>query len=306
MRCNRHDEMETMTSAPAVPIYKLFGEHAPWPMAEMLHCETIEARGRLHNWQITPHQHNGLFQLLYLRHGHAKVQVDGRHFTLEGGGVLIVPQMVVHGFEFRRNAVGIVLTVAQPLVVALVGESGDGMAPFRMAATQVLQDDADGVTVQASLMALAREYRGSAPNRGRLMEALLASILILLARIVRAPAPAPAARPELGKAAEHFNRFCQLIELRYTEQRPISWYADQLAMTSAHLNSLCRQVARRSALELVHERVMLEAKRNLVYTSMTVSVVAHELGFADPAYFTRFFKRQAGVAPLAFRRRAGQ
>jgi len=49
---------------------------------------------------------------------------------------------------------------------------------------------------------------------------------------------------------------------------------------------------------------VLAAKRNLVYTSMTVSVVSHTLGFSDPAYFTRFFKREVGVSPKEFRRQA--
>jgi AraC family transcriptional activator of pobA len=51
--------------------------------------------------------------------------------------------------------------------------------------------------------------------------------------------------------------------------------------------------------------VILEAKRNLVYTSMTISVVSNTAGFADPAYFTRFFKRQVGLSPREFRLKAG-
>jgi len=55
----------------------------------------------------------------------------------------------------------------------------------------------------------------------------------------------------------------------------------------------------------VHERMLLEAKRNLVYTSMTISVVSYTTGFSDPAYFTRFFKRQTGMSPKEFRKRVG-
>jgi AraC family transcriptional activator of pobA len=52
---------------------------------------------------------------------------------------------------------------------------------------------------------------------------------------------------------------------------------------------------------VLHARLMLEAKRSLVYTSMTVAEVGYSLGFADPAYFSRVFARRAGVAPAAFR-----
>jgi AraC family transcriptional regulator, transcriptional activator of pobA len=67
---------------------------------------------------------------------------------------------------------------------------------------------------------------------------------------------------------------------------------------------LCRQASEKSALELIHDRLLLEAKRNLVYTSMNISEVSYAVGFADPAYFTRFFKRLAGMSPKEFREHA--
>ena len=52
---------------------------------------------------------------------------------------------------------------------------------------------------------------------------------------------------------------------------------------------------------MIHQRLLLEAKRNLVYTAMTIQQVSDSLGFSEPAYFSRFFKRYAGVSPRAFR-----
>jgi AraC family transcriptional activator of pobA len=54
-------------------------------------------------------------------------------------------------------------------------------------------------------------------------------------------------------------------------------------------------------LQLIHQRLLLEAKRNLVYTSMTVAQVADSLGFSEAAYFSRFFRRATGLSPRAFR-----
>jgi AraC family transcriptional activator of pobA len=85
---------------------------------------------------------------------------------------------------------------------------------------------------------------------------------------------------------------------------PLVHYAQNIGISTAHLNALCRQLTSRSALELIQERIALEARRNLVYTAMTISTVAEALGFADPAYFTRFFKRHTGMSPKAFRLQA--
>lgn len=65
-------------------------------------------------------------------------------------------------------------------------------------------------------------------------------------------------------------------------------------------------MAGRSAQQLLHERVLLEAKRHLTYTNMTIGQVAERLGFKEPAYFTRFFKRSVKLTPKAFRQRGGR
>ena len=52
---------------------------------------------------------------------------------------------------------------------------------------------------------------------------------------------------------------------------------------------------------MIHQRLLLEAKRQLVYTTQTIQQVSDDLGFSEPAYFSRFFKRFAGVSPRAFR-----
>ncbi|MGK5078746.1 helix-turn-helix domain-containing protein [Janthinobacterium sp. HLX7-2] len=81
----------------------------------------------------------------------------------------------------------------------------------------------------------------------------------------------------------------------------MDYYAQCIGITATHLNPIARGHAGKSALELIHERVLLEAKRNLAYTSMTINVLSYALGFAEPAYFARFFKRHTGVTPKDFR-----
>jgi AraC family transcriptional activator of pobA len=85
----------------------------------------------------------------------------------------------------------------------------------------------------------------------------------------------------------------------------VAGYARDLGITANHLNAVCRQAVDKSALTLIHERQILEAKRRLVYSALTISQIADELGFSDPAYFSRFFKRLTGTTPKDFRTQAG-
>jgi AraC family transcriptional regulator, transcriptional activator of pobA len=292
-----------MTELSGVPTYKLYGEKEQWPTPDMVHCESIAARSKLHNWQIRPHQHNGLFQILFLEGGKAMVQVDDVQRRMVAGQLLMVPQMCVHGFQFEHNAIGHVVTLAYPLIHKLVGQAGDGLLGMTNPQLHMLKRDEDGQQLKTAFTALASEYKGGAAFRNQLVESLLGMILL---RLARSALPSTSERPrETGRAGEHFGNFCQLIEDNFTQHQPLAWYAKKLGITAAHLNVLCRQTVGKSALELIHERMVLEAKRNLIYTSMTISVVSYTIGFSDPAYFTRFFKRQVGMSPKDFRRHAG-
>jgi AraC family transcriptional activator of pobA len=115
-------------------------------------------------------------------------------------------------------------------------------------------------------------------------------------------------RAGAGGARPHralFARFVALVEAHYLEHWAVGRYASRLGLTAERLNRLVRREVGRSALDLVHDRVVREACRRLVYVAVPVSKLAFELGFADPAYFCRFFKRRTGLTPSAYRERHG-
>ena len=98
-----------------------------------------------------------------------------------------------------------------------------------------------------------------------------------------------------------FTRFLVLLEQHFLEHWPIERYASQLGLSTQRLNRLTRAESGRSALELIHDRLTREACRRLTYIAAPVASLAIDLGFEDPAYFSRFFKRRTGLSPARWR-----
>ncbi len=290
----------------AVPVFELYGEKGPRPAWDPIHVESIATRSSLHNWEIRPHRHHGLFQLLWLATGAGQLVLDDVPGQLISGSVVLVPQHCVHGFRFERDAGGLVLTLAYPMLVGLSGELGRRL--LALSSPCVLDLSGTGVHEQISylLRSVAEEYENPEPFRPQLLEALIVAVLALL---LRQPAFSDGVHEGNrgllpSAAAVHLERFMAEVERSFLTHAPLAHYASQLGVSAAHLNALCRRYAGRSALGVIHDRLMLEARRNLVYTAMTVREVAELLGFSDPAYFTRFFKRSTGRSPTEFRERA--
>jgi AraC family transcriptional activator of pobA len=103
--------------------------------------------------------------------------------------------------------------------------------------------------------------------------------------------------------AKRLRRFRHLIDSHYLKHWPVERYARQLALSDTSLNRLCRRLAGSTAFDLIQQRLASEARMRLVHAAASVSGIAAELGFKDPAYFSRFFRRHSGVSPNEFRRR---
>lgn len=150
------------------------------------------------------------------------------------------------------------------------------------------------------LTAMRREYRERRPGAGSVLQAYLHVLLVTAARI----APAPARASHGGARAALARRFVQ--RLAHTPGGPgeVRAWAAELGVSAGYLGEVVRETTGRSPGPLIREARVLEAKRLLAGTGMTVSGVARQVGFPDAAYFCRFFRRETGASPGEFRREA--
>jgi len=285
-----------------IPHFALFGEVLPESDPEFVHVETIRARSRLYDWRITPHTHRHLFQLVFVRSGRATVHLDDRAEVVPSPGAVTLPSGVVHAFSFEPGTTGHVVTVADLLVAESDRhQTRELLKPVILEPCIFTFDDhpENGDLLGFTLAQMHRELRWQLPGRTSMFRWYLRIILMTLRRQLDAQRLGGQAR---GRRFNDFGRFRQLLDENYRDHWNVGDYARALAVSPSKLNRMCQQFAGQSALEVIHDRLVLEARRLLLYTDGSVSTIADELGFNDPGYFCRFFRRYVNQSPLRFRR----
>lgn len=284
-----------------IPAFALYGEPGA-PGAEMLHIEAIQSRSALYRWEIEAHVHRGLHQIVWLRAGPAEVALDETRQHCDGPLAIVIPPGVVHAFRFAPASDGLVLTLSPRLLVE--GDSpavGDALRALfaRPQLLRLARGDEAVERIDGLFRELAAECRAPGPA-GTPVPVWLARALVW--RLAQTGARLNEDR-EPGGRAQHalFTRFVVLVEAHFLEHWPLSRYASRLGLTTERLNRLARVEGGHNALALVHKRLAREACRRVVYIAAPISRVASELGFDDPAYFCRFFKRHTGRSPRAYR-----
>jgi len=98
--------------------------------------------------------------------------------------------------------------------------------------------------------------------------------------------------------------FMMLLEENYQQERNAEFYASVLGISSKRLNQILKEKLDKTGMQLIHDRIILEAKRKIIHSEFTLKEIAYDLGFTDRPYFSRFFKKQTGTSPEDFQQHA--
>lgn len=286
---------------PDIPVFSLYGE-AGAVAPEFIHVEDIRSRSERYRWEISEHRHHGLFQFLLLTEGAADVSLERRETRVAAPSAIALPSGAAHAFRFAPGAQGYVLTIEESTLARAPGGALDH--PAALLDAPALIDLSAAPDKARRLVALfeqiALEFHEGGAATGAVLQWLTSAALTILLRLGEDAARAGSAG---ARDTAVFHRYRALVEAHLMEHWPTPRYAEALGVSESRLNRICRAAAGKSALEIVQDRLTLEARRRLIHVASPISSLAYELGFEDPAYFWRFFKRRTGMTPREFRRR---
>jgi len=247
---------------------------------------------------------HGFYEIVWFEEGEGVHYVDFNEYPIAPGTVFFISPGQFHSFDKRHDQKGVVLKICSDLLND--GSCNDCAylrynvfnAFDRYPFTKVSSTD---ITIISDLIKSIEQELTESNSIGH-KEYLQSLIKLFLIRVQRnSMSKENNMLNPVRTSHKNFLAFRQLLEENYQRLHTVKDYAFLLNVTTKTLNQYVNECSSYSPLELINNRITLEAKRLLRYSNMTVKEIAFRLGFDDPSYFVKFFKRQAKSSPTDYR-----
>lgn len=281
--------------AVSIPVYQLqsFPRHEPDALFYMTRLEKLvqEFKGI-----DQPHSHT-FYLVMWLVQGSGTHTIDFKTYAIAPHQLYFLTPGQVHSWELSADSRGFNLFFDQNFFRSRFGNRLYQYPFYHSHQHQPLLEVTEPPSLFHNLFDYAyNEYKGRRPNRADVFLSYVHILLEMANRLYN--------QQWIGPDTQLYDRirnYEELLENQFQTVREISAYAQQMNLTPNYLNHICKKVLGKTASQLLHERVVVEAQRLLTHTAHSVKEIGFQLGFDDPSYFVRFFKKHTGQTPVAFR-----
>ncbi|NPD47691.1 MULTISPECIES: AraC family transcriptional regulator [unclassified Lentimicrobium] len=244
-----------------------------------------------------PHRLN-FFANLIITDGEVNHIVDFEVHHLQAGDVMVISKGQIHAFDEFSQYYGYLVLFTEEFMHKYIAQST--IAEIKHLYNYFLKHQKinDLENSQIFISTLKKESKNHSPLLPNLFGALLSIYLLKLndknmntTHFIDI------------KSLDYFNQFRLLIEKNFSKTRDAKVYASDLSVTYRYLNQVCKEVSKNTAKSFIDSYVVLESKRLLVTTSLSVKEISFVLGFEEPTNFTKFFKKHTKETPFQFRNR---
>ncbi len=278
----------TMQNAP-IPIYQK--KKGKFKINELFSIKWKPINHGLYEGVEKPHRHD-YYSILFLVEGETIQFIDFKEYKIKGQALLLMHPDQVHFDVDTTNAKILLITFKDNL---LLGNKESFLWKHIFSHNVIKLNPPIHQDLLKYTNLILHEYEQNHPNE-KIISFLLSAFLEKIRLIADSH----------DNVDENNNRILQayklLVEQYALTEVKVSDYAKRLFISSGHLNDTVKKLTGRNAKSFINERRILEAKRLLYWTETSIQDVAWKTGFKDPAYFTRFFKKETGMLPVSFQK----
>ncbi|WP_141402436.1 helix-turn-helix domain-containing protein [Sediminicola luteus] len=250
----------------------------------------------------TPHKHDFYLCVLFVT-GSGVHEIDFDTYPVKPGSVFFLHPGQTHAWRFDSEVHGYIFFHSKAFFEYHYTQAKLSDFPFYFSVKNppVLHLDSKQLSILIPLYKdLVAFYGEALPYRKRRLLALMELIYLQLSPWYNQGTEAQMVGSPLY--LDSIRRFETLLETHFKLEKSASYYASALGMTPKHLNRIVQAGLAKTTTQMIRERLVLEAKRNMVQTQEPLANIALDLGYADYAYFSKIFKSETGMGPKDFRK----
>jgi AraC-like DNA-binding protein len=293
-----------VTNGKKIPFYDLAGlvPKTKWGSFSVERFEDSFTNASATGDVSAPHRHH-LYEVFWISKGQGTCWVDFQPYEIHPPLLIFIAPGQVHSWQLTGPYAGYVLLftneffavksedlTAYPLDIPFAQTQGNGpVLPVVRERT---------VDFTRLFRKLESEFHASLLDQDMALHAYLRLLLIEAKRLSE---NFPETNHKEESAQILTKMFLLSVERNFLAIASVADYADILKVTPSHLIETTKRVVGKPAGRIIRERLLLEAKRLLCYSDMSVTEIAYHLSFEDPSYFSRFFKKYTGTTPIEFR-----
>ena len=286
----------------SLPVYSLRNFSSSENEMQQFQIEVFDANR--HFAVQYPHRHD-FFEVLYLLRGSGFHVIDGKKYEIQPPCVFFMSPGQAHKIEFSKDIEGYIFIFTPEFY--LLNHSNQNRIiefPFFFTIRQdnpplQLENKDDILFLESLFRKGIKEAQKSNDFTMDIQRSLLDLILTTSASLY-----SNNENILKGKGSFVVKKFYQLVEENYQKNLSVAQYADIMALTPNHLTQTVNQLTGKTSSQIIKSKQVLEIKRLLVHTNLSITEIAHRLNFNDQSYFAKFFKRETGISPIQYRNKS--
>jgi AraC-like DNA-binding protein len=252
-----------------------------------------------------PHRHD-FYNLIYIKKGSGTHDIDFRRFNVEPAQMFFMNDGQVHEWNLSSDTVGYTLFFKKEFYEVLEKNLTLKALPFFNNSESdtpfVVFEQTFATLIENIFEQIIAEFRTEMSHKESLIKILLKSIFIYSIRAYQPTFNGDNNSLNIAK----IRNFENLIETNYKELKSVKDYAARLNISANYLNVVCKETVGKTAGDIIRDRIILETKRLLLHSTISVCEAAYFLGYDDCSYFIRLFKKNVGLSPEKFRAQSRQ
>jgi len=244
----------------------------------------------------------GLFKILWCKDSDSTIHVDGYEIRLEKDQVMFCTPL--NKVEIKEKPEGLVAFVFNKEFFCIQTHddqvSCNGFLFFGSSQPQIVKlCEKEKKHFSMMLYSFEEDFGTKDRLQGEMLRSMLKRLLIISTRIVKADL----ALPEISNSQfDTIRKYNILVEKHFREKHQVKDYADMMFKSPKTLSNIFNKYEGGSPLSVIHERILLEAKRLLLYSDKSTEEIAYDLGYKDSGHFSKFFKKHEKFSPSTFKK----